>query len=64
MEKEKIQELIEYAETLYNSNISIDEIKKAMIRQGADEELAIKIIQIVDKSLCCVFYIDQRQNKK
>jgi len=49
MEKEKVQELLEYATTLYGSNISIDEIEKAMIRQGADEELAKEIVGIVDQ---------------
>ena len=48
MEKEKIQELLEYATTLYSSNISIEDIEKAMIKQGADEELAKEIVRTVD----------------
>ena len=48
MEKEKIQELLEYATTLYSSNISIEEIEKAMIKQGADEKLAKEIVGVVD----------------
>jgi hypothetical protein len=47
MEEEKVQELIAYAETLYKSNIPVDEIKKALSRQGADDESAMKIIQTV-----------------
>ena len=49
MEKEKIKELIEYAETLYSNNLPDDEIIKAMIRQGADQELAKEILKTADK---------------
>jgi len=45
MEREKVQELLEYATTLYGSNISIEDIEKAMMKQGADEELAKKIVR-------------------
>lgn len=47
--KQEVYELIEYASTLYQNHVSNDEIKKAMIRQGADEELADEIVNVVDK---------------
>jgi hypothetical protein len=43
-------ELIKYATTLYDSNVPLEDIKNAMFRQGADEELASMIVQAVDKS--------------
>ena len=48
MEKEKVQELLEYAATLHSTNMSIADIEKAMIAQGADEELAKKIVRTID----------------
>ena len=50
MEEDKLQELIDYAATLYDSPISTEDVKNALMRQGADEELVKEIIQIVDKS--------------
>lgn len=47
--EQEVYELIEYASTLYQNHVSNDEIKKAMIRQGADEELADEIVNVVDK---------------
>ena len=55
MEKEKIQELIDYAVMLY-SYMPTDEIRKTLIKQGVDEELAMEIVQTIDKS--------QRKEKK
>jgi hypothetical protein len=49
MKEEKIQELINYTITLYDSHTPVDGIKKALNRQGADDESAMKIIQIVDE---------------
>lgn len=47
--EQEIYELIDYASTLYQNHVSNDEIKKAMIRQGADEKLADEIVNVVDK---------------
>lgn len=48
-QSQQIEELIQYASTLYQNHVSHEEIKKALIRQGAEEELAVQIIQEIDK---------------
>lgn len=47
--EQEINELLEYALTLYQNNVSSEEVKKAMIRQGADEELADEIVKAREK---------------
>ncbi len=41
-------ELSEYAKSLYENNLSVEEMKNALLRQGATEEQAIQILQEVD----------------
>lgn len=48
--EQEIHELIDYALTLYQNHVSNEEIKRAMIRQGADKELANEIVKVVDKN--------------
>lgn len=44
----KLEELSEYAKSLFENNLSTEEVKKALLRQGVSEEQALQIIQEVD----------------
>lgn len=44
----KIEELLRSASSLYQNHMELDEIKSALMRQGADEELAKHIVYLLD----------------
>ena len=50
MTDQKISELVNYAASLYQNHVEAEEIKAAMMRQGADEELANKIVTAIISS--------------
>lgn len=50
MTDQKISELANYAASLYQNHVEAEEIKAAMMRQGADEELANKIVTAIISS--------------
>lgn len=50
MTDQKISELVNYAASLYQNHVEAEEIKAAMMRQGADDELANKIVTAIISS--------------
>jgi len=64
MTEEKIKELTEYASMLSSNNLERKEIKSALLRQGADDELADSIVAQVCKGKIHISYADDDDSPK